>query len=328
MKCGTSWLMKTRFLSNLAAAGVLLSVAVAPAAAQDTSSSVLNFAMRNYGTQRFVGVRVVEFRRDGTGKRRTEYVTVDGRRVRTEFPSDSDEAGQIVVENPGERREYFPSQNAIRISGGRDSELNRLAEFLRRMGDRVRIKETGPKVVAGRAGHEVTLSDPDGNPRQRLTVDDANGLVLKRELFDSVGTVVASFEYTKIEFRDRIDQRLFRLVRKGAKVIRPFDELKTMIVGTPFVLAEFPADSQFKLEFSRILTPPEGKVLLQLYKGEEGRVSLFQTLVEVAPGQLRKFGREEVKTLSWRAQDRYFALVGNVPAATLERLKRLLVLTP
>jgi hypothetical protein len=83
-----------------------------------------------------------------------------------------------------------------------------------------------------------------------------------------------------------------------------------------------------KLEFSRILNPPEGKVLLQLYKGDEGRVSLFQTLAEVAPGQLRRFGREEVKTLSWRDKDRYFALVGNVPSATLERLKRLIVITP
>jgi len=323
--------MKTRFRSNLVSASAVafaLSTSAAWARTEDGPSPVLNYAMQSYGTQRYVGSRIVAFRRDGTDKRRTEYVTADGRRMRTEYPPDSDAAGQIVVETSGERREFFPNQNVIRISGGRESELSRLSSFLRRMGDRVRIKETGARSVAGRPGREVTLSDPDGNLRQRLVVDDATGLVLKRELFDSVGTVVARFEFIRLEFRDRIDPRLFRLVRKGARIIRPFDELKSIIAGTPFVLAEFPPDSGFKLEFSRLMNPPEGKVLLQLYKGEEGRVSLFQTLAEVAPGQLRRFGREEVKTLSWRSRDRYFALVGNVPAATLERLKRLIVISP
>jgi len=338
MRCGTSWQMKTRSLSEsvlkkrnvraFLAAGIVFSVVPGTAIAQDSSSPVLNFALQNYGTHKYVGVRTVVFRRDGSDKKRTEYVTVDGRRSRTEFPPDSPEAGQIVVETPDERREFFPNENIIRISGGRENELTRMAEFIRRMGNRVRIKETGARVVVGRRGHEVSMTDPDGNVRQRLVVDDATGLVLKRELFDSVGTVVARFEFSRLDFRDRIDPRLFRLARKGAKVVRPIDDLRTIIAGTPFVLTEFPPDSGMKLEFSRILNPPEGKVLLQLYKGDEGRVSLFQTLAEVAPGQLRRFGREEVKTLSWRDKDRYFALVGNVPSATLERLKRLIVITP
>jgi len=63
--------------------------------------------MQSYGTQRYVGSRIVAFRRDGTDKRRTEYVTADGRRMRTEYPPDSDAAGQIVVETSGERREFF-----------------------------------------------------------------------------------------------------------------------------------------------------------------------------------------------------------------------------
>ena len=348
MRCGIRWRMKTRSLSSAFSApshlarilrvsglfhqfafvGIGLGLLSGAAAAEDTPSPVLNFALQSYGTQKYVGVRTVTFRRDGTDKNRTEFVTVDGQKSRTEFPPDSSEAGQIVVETPDERREFFPTQNIIRISGGRENELTRMANFLRRMGDRVRVKETGARIVVGRRGHEVSMSDPDGNVRQRLVVDDATGLVLKRELFDSVGTVVARFEFSRLDFKDRIDSRLFRLARKGAKVVRPIDDLRSTIAGTPFVLAEFPPEAGFKLEFSRILNPPEGKVLLQLYKGDEGRVSLFQTLAEVAPGQLRRFGREEVKTLSWRDKDRYFALVGNVPSATLERLKRLIVITP
>jgi hypothetical protein len=289
---------------------------------------MLQLAISRNGTQRYIGTKSTEFRRDGDTTRRIELVTADGPKTRIEFPSGSPMAGQIVVETPQERREYFPRTNTIRVSDGRGSDFSRMPSLLRRMGPRIKVTEGEIVTIAGRRAREVKFTDPSGNNRQIVAVDTETGLILRRQIFDFVGTVIAGFEFTKISYRDDIDPRLFKLNRAGAKVEMPLDELKRLATKNDFAVAYLPNISGYRLEVSRVMDPPTGKVLLQLYRGPEGRVSLFQTSSEISPDRLRQFGKQDVETRSWSSGGRYFALIGNVPASTLDRLKRQVVQSP
>ncbi len=288
----------------------------------------LQLAINRIGTHRYIGTKSTELRRDGDTIRRIELVTADGPRTRIEFPDGSPMEGQIVVETPQERREFFPRTNTIRVSDGRGSDFSRMPSLLRRMGPRIKVTEGDVVTISGRRAKEVKFTDPEGNTRQIVAVDTETGLILRRQIFDFVGTLIAGFEFTKISYRDEIDPRLFKLNRAGAKVEMPLDELKRLAAKHSFAVAYLPAATGYRLEVSRVMTPPSGKILLQLYRGPEGRVSLFQTSSEISPDRLRQFGKQDVETRSWSSGGRYFALVGNVPPSTLDRLKRQVTQSP
>lgn len=270
---------------------------------------------------RYSGTRVVVFRRGSETSQHTEYVTRDGPRLRIEFPRESDFGGQIIVENKNERRHYYPDKNEIHVLPPRREEaFERIARLVKSSRDRFRFN-TGPdETIAGKNAEQVVVSDASGNVVQRLYIEPSSGLVLKRQLFDAVGTRVGGFEFTEIDLRPRISNDVFRLVRRGARMVTPTQLLEELARKEGFRPIVLPVKDGIKLEWSGVWKIDGEDVLTQSYAAPEGRISLFQLKRIVSPDRLSKFARGRVKFVYWRRDGRTFVLVGNRSADELRRL--------
>lgn len=268
---------------------------------------------------KYTGTRTIEFRRDGQTQRHTEMLTRDGSRLRVEFPPGSKYAGQIIVETNKERRHFFPDKNEIRVMPPRREEaMHRLA----RLGasNKYVLKSASGENVAGISTKQVIVSDLSGNVVQRLFIDPHSGVLLKRQIFDAVGTQVGLFEFDRITLNPRLSDDLFRLERRGAKVIRPEDILRGIAREGGYVFGFVKPTSGFHLEFSRTTKIEGREVISQFYSSGNGRLSLFQFKQDAGSQQLSRLGRGDVHIYSWKARGNTFVLVGNQDQATLKRI--------
>ena len=312
---------------------VLASVAFAPAQSggraekikhrQEGTPWILRKAIEVAPKLTYVGSRTVEFRREGKTERYTEIVTKDGDNLRIEFPSGSKYVGQIIVEGKDERRHFFPDKNEIQILPPRREEaISRLARMIKRPGRFVLSSAEG-EVIAGNQTTQVIVSDQNGNVMQRLFISRA-GLLLKREMFDAVGTPVGGFEFTNIDLSPKITAGLFRLDRKGAKVVRPSDLLRTAAQEGGFIFAMLKPSTGYNLMFSRT-TKADGNDLLMQFYGQDGmRLSLFQVKSDVSSQQLSEFAHD-LQVYSWKSRGNTFILVGNQDVGVLKKLSRSVV---
>lgn len=293
-------------------------------AAQEMRSdvpAVLRKAFLKGRNTKYTGTRVVVFRRGKDTTQHTEYVTRDGPRLRIEFPRESDFAGQVIVETKKERRHYFPEKNEIHVLPPRREEaFERIARLVNSPRDRFRFN-TGPdETIAGKNAEQVVVSDSSGNVIQRLYIEPSTGLVLKRQLFDAVGTRVGGFEFTEVDLRPRISGDVFRLVRRGARIVTPIQLLEELAKREGFRPLALPASDGVRLEWSGVGNIDGENVLIQSYAVPDGRLSLFQLKRIVNPERLSKFARGRVKFVYWRRDGRTFVLVGNQSAEELRRL--------
>ena len=307
--------------------GVLAVAAAGVVAAQsndyklDGLPEALKLAIRKSDSLKFVGTRTVEFRRRGDTVRITEYVTRDGQRIRLEFPEGSDFAGQVIVENASERKHYLPATNEIRILPPRkDESVSRILRFLQKSNRPYRVEETAGETVAGRRTRLVAIADSKGNVAERLYIDPSNGTILKRLFFDPVGTRVGSMEYTKIDFRRRIDSGLFTINRKGAKVISPFDEVRRISAELGFPVVFLRPETGAKLESVKVLQPMGKKAMMQTYSAKGGRYSFFQIDSRDNPEPPRRPGDNALKVTRWSTGDRSFMFVGPAEGGVYDRL--------
>lgn len=283
--------------------------------------AVLRKAFLRGRSVRYTGTRVVMFRRGPETIQHSEYVIRDGPRLRIEFPRESEFGGQIIVETKNERRHYFPDRNEIQVLPPRREEaFERLARLVKSPRDRFRFN-TGPdETVAGKNTEQVVVSDPSGNVVQRLYIEPKSGLVLKRQLFDDVGTRFGGFEFTEVDLNPRIRNDVFRLARRGARVVTPTQLLEELARREGFRPVVLPPTDGVKLEWSGIWKIDGEDVLTQSYAVSDGRLSLFQLKRIVSPEKLSKFARGRVKFVYWRKDGRTFVLVGNRSAEELRRL--------
>lgn len=268
---------------------------------------------------RYTGKRHVEFRREGKAESYTEFVTRDGNKMRIDFPAGSTYTGQVIVETKGERRHFFPDKNEIQISPPRREEA---FDRLMKLGKNARFKfSVGPEeTVAGIAADQIVVSDKNGNVEQRLFIDPKSGMLLKRKIFDDVGTQVGFFEFKTVDLSPTITPNVFQLNRKGAKLIQPIDLLKRTVSEGGFALAYVRPESGFKLAFTKTNNFDGKDVLMQFYSSKQGRLSLFQTKAEVSKAQLDRFSRGDVTVYSWKAKGKTFVLIGNQSKADLKKL--------
>jgi hypothetical protein len=294
------------------------------ASAQEIRSdvpAVLRKAFFKGRNVRYTGTRVVMFRRGSETTQHTEYVTRDGSRLRIEFPRESVFGGQIIVENKNERRHYFPEKNEIHILPPRREEaFERIARLVKSPRERFRFSTGSDETIAGKNAEQVVVSDASGNVVQRLYIEPNSGLVLKRQLFDPVGTRVGGFEFTEIDLRPRIDKDVFRLARRGARTVTPTQLLEEVARREGFRPTVLPVRDGVKLEWSDVWKIDGEDVLTQIYASPEGRITLFQLKRIVSPDRLNKFARGRVKFVYWRRDGRTFVLVGNRSAEELRRL--------
>jgi outer membrane lipoprotein-sorting protein len=284
---------------------------------------LLRQALQSSNTRRYSGVRTVEYMRGPDRKRHVEYILRDGNRSRVTFPPDSEFAGQIIVETVAERQHYFPGRNEIHVMPPRREEAQqRLARLLARA-DRmgIRIASSGGDQVAGRPTEVITISDRNGNVLQKLWIDRQQALILKRELFDPAGARIGFFEFNRVDFSPRVSDDMFRIVRRGAKVIRPEDVARDLSQRNDMLHVLIPPAEGYRLEHSRMIA--NGRILHQTYQSRHGHMSLFQ--VKGTHDFSNMAGRErDNRVYSWQMQGRTFALVGNSSAEELRRVARLL----
>ena len=146
-------------------------------------------------------------------------------------------------------------------------------------------------------------------------------MVLKRDLFDPVGTRVGGFEFTEIDFKPTIDASVFRLVRRGARVLTPAMMLEELAKREGFRPVVLPATEGVRLEWSAVRKMAEEEVLVQSYAAGDGRLTLFQHRRIMSLERLKELAsRGRVNFVYWRRDGRTFVLVGNQAVDELRRI--------
>lgn len=290
--------------------------------AQDASTQAFDLLKRVVdGSSQvdYSGKRVIEFKVGPDMKAHTELVLRSAGRTRIDFPQGSSLSGQVIVEVPDRREHYFPDTNEIRILPPRRQDAVERLKFFVDERSRFKFDVTSGGRVAGRTTQMITVSDTKGNKLQELWVDEQKPMVLKRTMFDPVGTLVGQFEFVSIDFEPRIPRDAFRIRRRGATyvTIEQYAERLAKEKGfAPALLNE----GQAKLEFAEMRQFMGKDVFVQVYEYAGKRVTLFQVEKNLDTSRLGR-GRN-VAVHSWTFNGRSYALVAELPKSKLEELSR------
>lgn len=271
---------------------------------------------------KYSGERVVSFRRGPERRSHVEYVIKNGSRIRIEFPEDSPMAGQIIVENRGERYHYHPSLKEIHVGPAFfENAFERLKVLLKKEGaEKVKIETGSGEAVAGIRTTAVTFKDPRGTVIQRIWIDERSGMMLKREMYDSVGTPAVSFEFRKVNFNPTISDEEFRIVRSDAKVVTA-EDMAMKLVRDNGMLPAFLRERGYRLFSSRMMgRTSSSKVLIMTYQTGLAPLSLVQVSGSIDENNLKRLAGRLYKIHIWSLQGRTFALIGDMP---VDRLKKL-----
>jgi outer membrane lipoprotein-sorting protein len=318
-------------LANLMVAGLL---AVGTPAVAQSHARALQFSQGDEDLQglppllrhaveasahlRYIGTRVVEIRRAGAQIRHVEYVTRDGDRLRVEFPANSPYAGQIIVENAFARKQYDPSKNEIHIQPPRrDETVGRLVRAAKR--HRVTV-EAGMK-IAGLSTQQLSLQDDAGNVFQRIYIEPHSGVILKRQVYDPVGTPLGGFEFTQIDLNPKIDSSVFSLNRLGATIVRPMDDLREIASKADFPLLFLKPASGFNLMWSHMAHLGHRDALMEMYVAPgKGRVTLYELKTPVSEDALAHFAKDTLQVYAWSVNGLSLVLIGNQTKPELQDL--------
>jgi len=277
------------------------------------------FEMRK--SVRLTAIRTVQFLDQGERRLVTEKIVRDGVKMRTEI-LDGRQKGQISVEDEQERRVWSPNENVIRFSQARE------AEFFSRfkgMGGRPdhappQVKETDGGNVAGVPTRQLEFSSQEGRVFSRSWIDPVHGVVLKNQSFDRDGKLNGSFEYTSIKFNPQIPQGTFQISKPGAKLITPDDDLRRLAREMGVKAYRIRLASGWRLVAVRKMSPKGTTILMQFYKNDHSRVSLFVIQGPVDAERLRKMQGAKINTHVWDVGSIHLALVGDLPVQDLRRL--------
>ncbi len=315
------------FLSSLLAFGLILPVLAQRGPGGDAVRDLpapIRLMLDRAGKQRYTGQRVVEFRAEGNRIRNTEVVTVDGRFSRTEFLTGSDAAGQIIIDGPRGRQHFYPDRNEIIVGPSpKDEGVARLRMLLKKRREgALRMTFSAGGNIAGRATLLMAVADRAGNSIQRLWVDEATGLPLKRELYDRVGTKTGSFEFTRINFAPRIDPKDFEINRRGAKIVPIRDILLGKAKELGFTVYSLPDTTGAALQNIRIVDLAGGKGLVQSFSRDGRVLTLFQLKSAVNMERLQRASGGRGKAHRWNVGGYTLVLVGDLPPAELQALAK------
>lgn len=273
---------------------------------------------------RFSGERTLQFAARALRRSHTEIVIHDGDRTRVEFPAGSPLAGQVIVEDGNQRQQYLPRGNEIEILPPRnDVTMLRLGNVFKHALNQGWTIGTGTGVLlAGVQTQEAFIKDPKGVTRQRLWIDPATGMILKRIVYTPGGDFQAGFEYTSIDYSTRLWPGVFAINKPGARIITPDMRAKALAAKGGFTRVAPPAGSPFKLENSRMVNLPNQQALLEVYSGPSGRVSLFHLRSMIDPQKLQQFAQGRYHVYTWQRNGETLALVGDIDERRLEELAK------
>ena len=245
---------------------------------------------------RFSGTRSVTVVRAGKVATHNEYVTKDGSNLRIEFATGSPFAGQIIVETNEERKHYFPDKNEIHefpSFGKRQFEGFR-SSFRGTKGGKLTFGASLGGVIVGLKCTKYQLSDSENNPIAQVFIEPNSGMVVKRVIFDPTGNIAGSYEFVSLTLNPKIQPGAFKIVRKGATIVRPIDLLRKSCgsIGIPaLILAKA---TGYKLENVYVRDVNGSKVLVQNYGKDDSRLTMFVTKSQLNASDLKKYNRGEL----------------------------------
>lgn len=308
--------------------GVLILAAASVAGAQagrgGNMPASLRAAIAHGPGLAYSGTRTVEFRVGASLQRHIELVRRKGDLTRIEFPKGSEYEGQIIVEDAEQRRQYLPDTNEILLLPARREEaFDRLKAMMGAIrSGQVRVSASPGGLVAGFRTEMVAVSDLDGNPLQRLWIEPNSGMILKREMFDRVGTRVGFFEFRNAELNPRFRPEEFQIQRRGADEVSPEMQLRRLARSSGLPVKLIPAGQGFRLESVRLQRLAAQSVLVQAYVGRNGRLSLFTLKGAVDRQQIRRLAQGDFNVHVWSEEGATFALVGELSPVQLAALAR------
>lgn len=308
---------------------VLVALLVSDAAAQggrgrpmlEGKPELVRKIIEGMRTLRYSGTRSMEFKQGVERESHVEIILKDGPRTRIEFPRDSKQVGQIVIETIKDRFHYFPDTNEVHVMPPRREEaLGRLGEILR-LG--MRIETTDGERVAGMATKLLTVSNPRGTVVQKLWVNPRNGFVAKRELFDPLGARVGLMEFRDVNFSVSIDPKDFRILNKNARFVYPKDVLRKMARASGLEPLMLPESDDVRLDSTRLSRVEGEPVLVQTYQSPEGPISFFQTRAKVRAERFSQMASQQgLRSYVWQSGNVTLALIGRKSESELERLAK------
>lgn len=276
---------------------------------------------------RYSGTRAVEIRANGERIRHIETIIHDGMMTRTEFSGNSALDGQVIVENGRRRMKYLPRENEIWTLPGRpDEALQSMRRFMNEVRrNNFKVERGSGGSIAGHDTLRLGFKDNHGNLVQRIWIEPRTGMVLKRELFDLVGTLIGSFEFSSINFSPKFSPADFQINRRGAKQVTPIQRLEEIEKRSGIRTMTLPPSSGFELESVQLMKFNQKDIVMLQFIGETGRVSIFQFKGEVDIARMRKMAGGRVTTHMFDRGDVHICLLGSVPEQELRRLAQLLV---
>lgn len=276
---------------------------------------------------RFSGTRIVTVVRAGKSDAHTEYVTREGENLRVEFSKDSKYTGQIIIESGGFRRHFFPDRNEVKespVSTKRQFDMGRMLRGPGKGGQmKPQISDGG--MVAGFRTQKMSLSDAQGNRMIEVYADPKSGLLLKRVVFDPTGTVSGSFEFQQVNLNPTIKPTAFVLNRKGAKIVRPLDDLRRQASELGVPALTFADNAGLQLEGVNTRSMRDSKTLTQMFSMSENRYTLFMTKSDIPQDQMKRFQRGELRTYVWQLNGVTLVLMGMDSEDALKKMSRKIV---
>ena len=277
------------------------------------------FEMRK--SVKLAAIRTVQFLEQGERRLVTEKIVRDGVNVRTEI-LDGRLKGQISVEDEHERRVWSPSENVIRVNPAREAEFFSRFKGMSGRPDHAppQAKETDGGNVAGVPTRQLEFSSPEGRVFSRTWIDPVHGVVLKNQTFDRDGKLNGSFEYTSLKFNPSLAQGTFQINKPGAKIITPEDDLRRLAREMGVKAYRVRPATGWRLVAVRKMNPKGTTILMQVYKNQRSRVSLFVIQGPVDAERLRKMQDGKINSHVWDIGSVHLALIGDLPVQDLRRL--------
>ncbi len=280
----------------------------------------LSRAMRMSLSLKYSGERRVELRLGAERIRNFETIWKDGSNRRIEYDDRSSFKGQIIVEKGKKRLQFFPDRNEIHVSGGsRDEALHRLMESVKMaVREKWIIAAHDSEVIAGIKTQKISMTKANGQVAQNLWIDPRSGLILKRELFDSAGTVQGFYEFTRVNLRPSIRSQDFEIRVPGAKVLTPNDLAMKLMNQHGFTKLFLASGEGRELDSARVIS--DGKVLILHYSTPNGILSFIQKQGKPDMRLLERARREGETVFAWDRGKTSFILVGRQTEAELRAL--------
>ncbi|MCX7799333.1 MAG: hypothetical protein N2109_03215 [Fimbriimonadales bacterium] len=280
--------------------------------------------VRSLWTARYSGERTVELLRGLQRVRHSEIVHKDGAKTRVEYLAGSPLEGTVVVEDGRRRYVVRPSGEGIEEGPARgDDAARRLAAMLSDR-ERFALRIRNGEIVAGLPSRVLEVVDRRGILAQRLWVHPPSGVVLKRELFGPAGRRLGGFEFRRIELNPRFEPGLFDPPGLPAARAPVLERLRALSREAGFLPAHLSPRGGFRLDAVMVRRIAGRRVLVQVYRGREGLVTLYQL---ESPGERLEALQPDpgLSFHAWERSGRSFVLIGEPPAGRLRELAASLV---